>query len=69
MGRRLIDVLLQLLFEFGQVRPAGAQDLAHLGRIENRKQQMLDGKVFMTRFARAMKCIVETVFQFVRQHD
>ena len=61
-------MLLQLLLELGQIRAAGAQDLAHLGRVEDGEQQVLDRQVLMARLARPMEGVVETVFQLVGQH-
>ena len=67
-GRGLVDVFLQLLLELGQVRTAGAQHLAHLGRVEDGEQQVLDREVLVARFARLVKRVVEAVFQLVGQH-
>src|ERR1700679_933489 len=53
--RRLVDVVLQILLKFSQIRPAGAQDLAHLRRVENGKQQVLNRQVLMARLACPMK--------------
>ena len=49
----------------GEVRAAGAQDLAHLRRVEDGQQQVLDRQEFMARFARLAKGVVETVFKLV----
>ena len=52
-----------------RVGAAGAQDLAHLGRVENGEQQVLHRHEFMTRFARALERLVQAVFELVAQHD
>jgi hypothetical protein len=67
-GRRLLDVILQLLLELAEVGAAGPQDLTYPGRVEDREQQMLDGQVFVTRFPGLVEGIVETVFKLVGQH-
>ena len=64
----LVDVLLQFLLELRQIRAAGAQHLAHLGRVEDRQQQVLDRQVLVTRLARLVERIVQTVFELVGQH-
>ena len=51
-----------------EIRAAGAQDLAHLGRVEDGEQQVLDRQVFVARFARLVKGVVEAVFKLVGQH-
>jgi len=61
-------VLLQLLFEFGEVGSAGTQHFAHLGRVENRQEQVLDREVLVTRLTRLVERIVQTVFELVGQH-
>jgi len=66
--RRLVDVLLDLLAELGEVHPAGAQHLAHLGSVEYGEQQVLDRQVLVPRLACLVERIVEAVFQFVREH-
>ncbi len=55
---RLVDVLLQLLFELDGVRAAGAQHLANFGSIEDREQQVLDRQVLVTRLARLVERVV-----------
>ena len=65
---RLVDVLLQLLLEFGEVGSAGAQHFAHLGRVEDRQEQVLDREVLVTRLTRLVERIVQTVFELVGQH-
>src|SRR5205807_2405345 len=60
-GCRLVDVVLQLLFQLDRVRPAGAQHFANLGSVENREQQVLDRQVLVTGLARLVERIVETV--------
>ena len=66
--RRLIDVFLELLLQLAQISAAGAQDLAHLRRIQDCQQQMLDSQVLVTCLAGLVKGIVETVFKLVRKH-
>jgi hypothetical protein len=63
--RRLIDVLLQLLLQFGEIRPARAQHLAHLGGVEDREQQVLDRQVLVSRLARLVERGVEAVFELI----
>ena len=63
--RRLIDVVPELLLQLREIGTTGPQHLAHLGRIENREQQMLDRQVLVTCFTRLMERIVETVFELV----
>ena len=58
-------MLLELVLELGEVRAAGAQDLAHLGRVEDGEQQVLDREEFMTSLARLVKGVVETEFELV----
>ena len=66
--RGLVDVFLELLLELAQIRAAGAQDLPHLGRVEDGEQQVLDRQVFVTRLTRLVKGVVETIFKLVGQH-
>jgi len=63
--RRLIDVIPEFLLQLREVGPAGPQHLTHLGRVEDRQQQVLDRQVLVTGFARLMERIVETVFELV----
>ena len=63
--RRLLDVLFQLLLQLAQIGAAGAQDLSDLGCVQDRKQQMLDRQILVTRFPRLVEGIVETVFKLV----
>src|SRR6267143_1396776 len=65
---RLVDVVLQLLFELDRVRAAGAQHFAHLRGVEDREQQVLDRQVLVTRLARLVERVVETVLELVGQH-
>ena len=62
---RLLDVVAQLLLQLHEVRPAGAQHLAHLGRVEDREQQVLDRQVLVACLTGLMESIVETVFELV----
>src|SRR6185437_8420701 len=64
----LVDVILQLLLELGQIGTAGPEDLAYPGGVEDSQQQMLDGQVLVTRFPGLVEGIVETVFKLVGQH-
>ena len=65
---RLLDVILQLLLELAQISATGTQHFAHLGRVEDREQQVLDGKVLVTRLAGLVERVVQTVFELVGQH-
>ncbi len=65
---RLVDVILELLLQLGEISAAGAQNLPHLRRIEDREQEVLDCQIFMTRLACLVKGIVEAVFKLVRKH-
>ena len=61
-------MVLELLLQLAQIRAASAQNLPHLGCIEDREQQVLDRQIFMTRLACLVKGIVEAVFKLVRKH-
>ncbi len=66
--RRLLDEFLQLLAQPGRVRAAGAQDLAHLGRVDDGEQQVLDRHEFMAGFAGTLEGLVEADLEFAAQH-
>src|SRR5580698_2145594 len=64
----LIDMVLELLLQLAQIRATSAQNFPHLGCIEDREQQVLDGQIFVTSLARLVKGVVEAVFKLVRKH-
>ncbi len=63
-----LDVGAQLGGQFIGRRPAAAERFAHLGRIEQRQQQLLDGQEFVAARARLAERLVETEFKFAGQH-
>jgi hypothetical protein len=63
---RSIEMLVECVLEAVQVRAAGAQDLAHLGGVENGQQQVLDREKFMAGFARSGKRLIQTKFELLR---
>ncbi len=68
-ARRIgLDVRFQIRAQALQIGTAAFENLAHLGGIEDREQQMLDRKEFMTRAARLMKGLIKTKLQLARQH-
>ena len=64
--RGAVEVLVERVLEPGQVRAAGAQDLAHLGGVEDRQQQVLDREELMASFARLGEGVVQTEFELLR---
>ena len=62
--RGLVDEVLQVLAQAGDVGAAGAQDLAHLGRVHDGEQQVLDRHEFVARLARRLERFVQTDFEF-----
>ena len=66
--RSLLDEGSQVALEFRHVRTAGAQDLAHLGGVQDRQQEMLHRHELMTGLARVLKRFIQTVFKLVAQH-
>jgi hypothetical protein len=60
-----VEMLVERVFEPGQVRAAGAQDLTHLGSVEDRHQQMLHGEEFVARLACLGEGIVQTEFELL----
>jgi hypothetical protein len=62
------DELLERLLQLADVRAAGPEHLANLGRIENREQQVLDRHELMACFARGLEGLVQAEFEFARQH-
>ena len=62
---RLLDVIAQLLLQLRQIRAAGTQHLAHLRRVEDREQQVLDRQVLVPGLAGLVERVVQTVFELV----
>ena len=61
---RLVDEVLQVLAQPGDVGAAGAQDLAHLRRIHDGEQQVLDRHELMPGLARGLERFVQADFEF-----
>ena len=64
--RGAVEVLVERVLEPGQVRAAGAQDLAHLGGVEDGQQQVLDREELMASFTRLGEGVVQTEFELLR---
>ena len=63
-GGRLIDEILQILAKTRDVGAACPENFAHLRRIDDRQQQVLDGHELMSRLAGRLERFVETDFEF-----
>ena len=63
---RSVEVLVERVLEPGQIRAAGAQDLAHLGSVEDRQQQVLDREELMAGLTRLGEGVVQTEFELLR---
>ena len=61
---RLVDEVLQLLAQARDVGAAGPQDLAHLGRVDDGEQQVLDRHELVARLARRLEGFVQADFEF-----
>ncbi len=66
--RIALDVRAQLGREPVRVAATTDQHFAHLGRIEQRQQELLDGEKLMPVGTRLAKRLVETEFEFTGQH-
>ncbi len=64
--RGLLDECLELATQPGEICAAGLQHLDDRRRVEQREQQMLDGDELVPLFARALKSLVQTVFELAR---
>ncbi len=64
--RGAVEMFVERVLEPREVRAAGAQDFAHLGRIENGQQQVLDREELMASFTRLGESIVKTEFELLR---
>src|SRR5580698_6185302 len=68
-ARRIgLNMLFEIRAQTFQVGTAALEYLAHLWRIEDGEQQMLDRQEFMARTAGLMKGLIKTKLQFARQH-
>ena len=56
--RGAVEVVVERILEPVQVRAAGPQDFAHLRRVEDRDQQVLDREEFVARLARLGESVV-----------
>ena len=59
-------MLVECVLERAEVRAAGAQDLAHLGGVEDRQQQVLDRQELMAGLTRLGEGVVQTEFELLR---
>ena len=62
--RGLVDEVLQVLAQPRDVGAAGPQDLAHLRRVHDGEQQVLDRHELVARLARRLERLVQTDFEF-----
>ena len=62
--RGLVDEVLQVLAQPHDVGAARAQDLAHLGRIDDGEQQVLDRHELVARLAGRLEGLVQADFKF-----
>ncbi len=63
-----LDMGAQLAGQLIGSRSAAAEHFAHLRRIEQRQQQLLDRQEFVAARARLAERLVETEFKFAGQH-
>ena len=63
-----LDMGAQLAGQLVGCGPAAAEHFAHLRRIEQRQQQLLDGQEFVAARTRLAERLVETEFKFAGQH-
>jgi hypothetical protein len=66
--RGVVDELPELAGQSLRIGAASTQDLDHLGRVEQRQQQMLDRDELVALLARLLERLVEAVFKFARKH-
>jgi hypothetical protein len=59
-------MLVERFLELVDVGPAGPEDLAHLGGIEDRQQQVLDRQEFVAGVTRLGEGVVQTEFELLR---